>query len=510
MSRHSGDVHSLAEPEPAPVHELDGALAGAPHTQGTAVVDALLKSSRLESPPILSESTRDAINRRMLAAADAIAAGTALLVTMSLFSHHGRSDIVTLALVPLIVLMSKIIGLYDREELIVRKSTLDEAPKLFQLATLWALIVWLTNAFVIVAPSGRRELVVLWLGLFLLLLIMRSAARMLSRLVTPPERCLVIGDGRTCEQVRRKLAGKHSLHARVVAHVSLGGGAGGDGPALAALSHSGDLKALASQYRVDRILLTPERADGEDVLDLIRAGTSMGLKVSVVPRILEVVGSSVEFDDVEGVPLLSIRHARLSWSSQIVKRTLDLIVSGAATLIFLPLMAVIAVAIKLDSKGPVLFRQLRVGRDGRTFEMLKFRTMIDGAHAQREGLHHLNETVGLFKIADDPRITRVGSLLRRTSLDELPQLWNVVRGDMSLVGPRPLVVEEDRRIEGWHRRRLQLTPGMTGHWQILGSARIPLDEMVKIDYLYVTNWSLWQDIKILLRTIPYVVGRRGM
>jgi lipopolysaccharide/colanic/teichoic acid biosynthesis glycosyltransferase len=136
--------------------------------------------------------------------------------------------------------------------------------------------------------------------------------------------------------------------------------------------------------------------------------------------------------------------------------------------------------------------------------------MVDGAHEQRDQLRHLNEAQGLFKIARDPRITRVGGLLRRLSLDEIPQLWNVVCGDMSLVGPRPLIAEEDCHIVGRHRRRLQLTPGMTGHWQILGSARIPLDEMAQIDYLYVTNWSLWNDIKILLRTVPYVASRQGM
>jgi lipopolysaccharide/colanic/teichoic acid biosynthesis glycosyltransferase len=171
----------------------------------------------------------------------------------------------------------------------------------------------------------------------------------------------------------------------------------------------------------------------------------------------------------------------------------------------------IALAIKLDSRGPVLFQQQRVGRHGERFRMLKFRTMVDEAEQLKAGLSDRNEAHdGLFKIADDPRVTRVGRLLRASALDELPQLLNVVRGEMSLVGPRPLVIEEDQRIEGWHRRRLELTPGMTGQWQILGATRVPLREMVAIDYLYVANWSLWTDVKILLRTVPHVLGRRGM
>jgi lipopolysaccharide/colanic/teichoic acid biosynthesis glycosyltransferase len=152
-----------------------------------------------------------------------------------------------------------------------------------------------------------------------------------------------------------------------------------------------------------------------------------------------------------------------------------------------------------------------MGRHNVDFEMLKFRTMRDGSESEKERLQRHNQAGGgLFKIQNDPRITRVGALLRRTSLDELPQLLNVLRGDMALVGPRPLVIDEDKLVEGWQRRRLQLSPGMTGLWQIFGSARIPLDEMVKIDYIYGANWSLWLDIKILLRTVPFVISRRGL
>ena len=174
-----------------------------------------------------------------------------------------------------------------------------------------------------------------------------------------------------------------------------------------------------------------------------------------------------------------------------------------------PLMALFAIAIKLDSRGPVLFRQTRVGRDGTPFKMLKLRSMIDGADALKESLRAHNEADGLFKIDDDPRITRVGRLLRRSGIDELPQLFNVLAGSMSLVGPRPLVIDEDDHVTGFDRDRLQLTPGITGRWQTLGAARVPLAEMVKIDYLYIANWSLWADFKIILETIWYLAHGRG-
>jgi lipopolysaccharide/colanic/teichoic acid biosynthesis glycosyltransferase len=173
-----------------------------------------------------------------------------------------------------------------------------------------------------------------------------------------------------------------------------------------------------------------------------------------------------------------------------------------------PLMAAIALLIRLDSPGPIFFRQVRVGRDGKHFRIFKFLSMVADAEHHKDRLRGLNEAgEGMFKIADDPRVTRVGRFLRDSSLDELPQLFNVLRGEMSLVGPRPLVVDEDAQVVGLDRSRLRLYPGMTGPWQVLGS-RVPMQEMVGIDYLYVANWTLWGDLKVLLRTARHVV-RRG-
>ncbi len=204
------------------------------------------------------------------------------------------------------------------------------------------------------------------------------------------------------------------------------------------------------------------------------------------------------------------RPGGLSRSARLLKRTLDVIGATILLIIGAPLLLLIAAAIRLEGPGPVFFRQTRVGRDGRPFRIVKFRTMVVGADALKESLRDLNEASGLFKIAADPRITRVGGMVRKTCLDEVPQLLNVLRGEMSLVGPRPLIPEEDCKIVGWQRLRLETAPGMTGHWQILGGARIPLEEMVAIDCRYVSNWTIWSDLGTLVRTVPCVLARRGM
>jgi exopolysaccharide biosynthesis polyprenyl glycosylphosphotransferase len=455
----------------------------------------------------LSWARRDSVYRRSLAAADALAALCALLVSIAVVPRHSGS-LAILATVPLIVAMSKLIGTYDREDLLVRKSSLDEVPELFQLATLYALTAWIIERLLIGGPNDPRSLVALWLALTVLIVLFRAIARTLSRFATSPERCLVIGDEAMCDSMRVKFSRQRSLHAVVVGqipHEDVAAEAGSP-PSLV---RADAIQGLAVHPGVDRVILAPGAADEDGVTKLVRHATSLGLKVSLLPRVLEAVGSSAAFDDLEGVPLLSIRPLGLPRSSWAIKRAVDILGSTLGLLVTAPFLAIVALGIKLDSRGPLLFRQQRIGRDGKPFSMLKFRTMLAGADERKGQLDHLNEAEGLFKIRADPRVTRVGRLIRRTSLDELPQLVNVLRGEMSLVGPRPLIPEEDSRIEGWHRRRLHLMPGMTGHWQVLGSARIPLSEMVRIDYLYVTNWSLWLDVKIVLRTIPYVLGGKG-
>jgi exopolysaccharide biosynthesis polyprenyl glycosylphosphotransferase len=453
---------------------------------------------------------RDAIFRRMLLFADGLAVLCAFALTMTLSSRSLQLTWVSILALVMYLTGAKLLGLYDRDETLLRKTTLDEAPKLFQLATMCVFVAWLTGALIVTGPIDRPEALFLWLVLVSLLVCMRTCARAIALRIAPAERCLLIGDDAAARTIRSRLGEHGGIRAQVVAHLDLDKIAPWSTDAHSA-SKLLEVRDLARTLDVHRAIVAPRTADAGEVLDLVRTLKAAGVRVSVLPRLLEVIGSSVEFDDLHGVTVMGVRRFELTRSSAAVKRTFDVACASIGLLAVAPLMLVAAVAIKLDSRGPVFFRQLRVGRHGERFHILKFRTMVANAEELKDSLRPRNEAQGgLFKIADDPRVTRVGSFLRKTAMDEVPQLLNIIKGQMSLVGPRPLIVEEDVRVQGWHRRRLELTPGMTGPWQILGPARVPLTEMVAIDYLYVANWSLWTDLKILLRTVPYVMGRRGL
>jgi exopolysaccharide biosynthesis polyprenyl glycosylphosphotransferase len=479
-----------------------------------------LRLPRLPLPTLLPEEDhlsgtyykRDAAYRRALVVADVVAATLAFSCAVAV----GGSGLALTAIIvlPMVVLTSKLMGLYDRDELVFHKSTLNEAPKLFHLATLFALLVRILQGALVHGSLNTRQLLVLWISFLLLVVAGRTLARRAARRIAPAERCLIVGPSGERMRLAHKLATSQRAHTEVVGYLPLVDErrqtADWNGHSRRRRSVTiADLPEVVRELDVHRVIIIPGEANGETMLDAISRGKAMGVKVSILPRMFEVVGSSVEFDDLDGVTVLGVRRFGLSRSSLLIKRAMDVVLSSIGLVFVSPLLALVALAVKVDSPGPVFFRQTRVGRDGKPFRMLKFRSMVDGADAKKRELLERNEADGLFKIADDPRITRVGKWIRRLSLDELPQLVNVLRGEMSLVGPRPLVLEDDQRVEGRHRRRLRMLPGMTGPWQVLGSSRIPLSEMVNIDYLYGANWSLWTDVKLLLRTAEHVLGRRG-
>jgi exopolysaccharide biosynthesis polyprenyl glycosylphosphotransferase len=482
--------------EPPQRHPLMAAVDGV----GAAAVD--VGTADVDVAPA-SLVWREKLHRRLLGAADILTATFAMLVVLTGF-HQPHQALLTSVGVAIILVLFKVGGLYDHDDLRIAHSTLDELPTLLQLTGVFALGVATVNVVVPASTLGADQISLLWLVSFGAVSAGRVLARSVAGRASPIERCLVLGPAAQVERIREKLVASHA-RAIVVAWLPLTGSDVEDED-WAAMPEV--LSDIVRDMNVHRIIIAPTESDSSGVFDLIRTSKAVGVRVSVLPRLLEVVGSAVEFDEVDGMTMLGIRRFGLSRSSRLLKRTFDIILGTIGLVIIFPLISILALAVRIESRGPIFFRQVRVGRDGEHFRIFKFRSMVVGADAQKETLRALNEAGdGLFKLTNDPRVTKVGKLLRQTSLDELPQLFNVLLGEMSLVGPRPLVLDEDIRVVGLDRSRLHLTPGMTGPWQILGS-RVPMQEMVGIDYLYVANWSLWLDVKVIVRTVRHVF-RRG-
>jgi exopolysaccharide biosynthesis polyprenyl glycosylphosphotransferase len=409
---------------------------------------------------------------------------------------------------PLWIVLMKLYGLYDRDEERADHSTVNEIIDVFHVLTVgtWAFFVFAETTDVVTLPLDR--LVIFWLSAILAIPAIRAVTRGLCRRsLAYAQNAVIVGTGPVAMLVARKLLGHPEYGINLVGFIdgtpiarseSLGG--------VPVLGSPDDLAELASDLDIERVIVafTPDSHDY--TLDVIRTVRDLDIQVDIVPRLFEVVGTNSTVHTVEGIPLLGLPPLRLSPSDRFLKRALDLALASLGLLLLAPLFLVVAAAIKLDSRGPVFFRQLRRGGGGRTFWIYKFRTMSLDADSRKADVVHLNmhadDDPRMFKVSADPRVTRVGALLRRTSIDEIPQLLNVLRGHMSLVGPRPLILEEDRHVESWARKRLELKPGMTGLWQVLGRSDIPFDEMTKLDYLYVTNWSLTEDLRLILLTLP--------
>ena len=258
-----------------------------------------------------------------------------------------------------------------------------------------------------------------------------------------------------------------------------------------------------------RVVVCFSRTHPERTTEMLKGPGRTG-GVSIVPRYYELVTSRSHVEDLSGLTMLDIAPASMTAGSRFLKRSFDIVASSLILLVASPFFIVAAVVIKATSPGPVFFRQVRTGRKEQPFSMMKFRTMYNDAEERRHEIDHLNEVDGpLFKVQNDPRVTRIGRFLRRTSLDEFPQLINVWMGDMSLVGPRPFVVSEAMKIEGWARKRFEARPGMTGLWQVSGRNELSHLELCRLDYLYVASWSFWWDVQILWQTPTTIFRGRG-
>jgi exopolysaccharide biosynthesis polyprenyl glycosylphosphotransferase len=458
---------------------------------------------------------RDYYLRRLLAISDvfclALAMGFVVYAEVGTRSHSSTEYLLFgLLTLPAWVVLFKMYGLYERDTKRLSHGTLDDLPSVFQGLLLGCLLLWCWYALVAPAKLVFAD-VVAFGGLALALV---PAGRALTRAgflrVISPERVMLIGTGDASGALIEKIRAKGSLRLEPIGIVGRDQGAEPSIglPRLGCLGQL-DLPSVLIEHGVTRVVVADAEVQGEQLLELLRDCRTTGTKVSLLPATSSVLGPAVEVDDVQGVTVLGINPPVLSRSSRWAKRGLDVFGAAAALILVAPMLLLLMLLVRLDSPGHALFRQERIGRGGRRFILLKLRTMEQNADQRRAELVAQSTESGWLHLDGDPRITPIGRLLRMTSLDELPQLVNVLRGDMSLVGPRPLIPEEDCMVEDWARSRLDLTPGITGLWQVLGRTSIPFEEMVKLDYLYVTNWSLWGDVRLILRTLPVVLRGNG-
>jgi len=320
-------------------------------------------------------------------------------------------------------------------------------------------------------------------------------------------RAILAGEGEHLTHLYRTLGlGRGGIDYEFVGVVSTSAGEVN----LPVLGEFGDLRQVLAEHRVNELIVTDSDFGERQLLELVDTAHRSGVQVRIAPKTTDLLVQRGQFVPGQGVPLFELRPPVLVGADWVIKRSFDLVVAGAVIVLGLPVWLSIAVAIKLTSRGPVFYADRRIGLGEKEFGMLKFRTMyVDAADRQAE-LEGQNEAGGaLFKIRDDPRVTSVGRFLRRYSLDEIPNTWNVLRGEMSLVGPRPLPVRDYALLEEWHRKRYLVLPGLTGLWQISGRSNLSFDDLVRYDFYYLDNWSLWLDISILAKTIPAVLAQRG-
>ncbi len=320
-------------------------------------------------------------------------------------------------------------------------------------------------------------------------------------------RTLLVGSGRHLDQVAHALEESPSGGIEPVGYISL---TPRPDNGLRSLGELAQLSDVLGAHRIQEVIIADPDFPQEQAVELVDVCHRRGVEVHVAPSTMEILIQRAEFVPGQSLPLFTLKPPVFEGVDFAVKRTFDALGATLLLVLLSPLLGAIALAVKLTSRGPVLYRSARPGMGGTPFDCLKFRTMQQGAEDAQEQLESLNEMDGaLFKIRDDPRLTPVGRFLRRFSLDELPQLVNVVRGEMSLVGPRPLPLRDFAQLEEWHKKRYLVLPGITGLWQVSGRADLDFDDLVRLDFLYLERWSVSLDLVILLKTVPAVLMRRG-
>ncbi|HLJ67383.1 MAG TPA: sugar transferase [Chloroflexota bacterium] len=392
---------------------------------------------------------------------------------------------------------------------------IDEAVIIFSSATIAVAAVVVVMSMLHQYEYSRGVIVYMWLSLIVFLVLGRTVNRSIRgwshRHGWGSRRLLVVGASDAGKIIMQSVVSRPDLGYEVVGfvdHRPLSPMA--DFGRFRAIGQISDIPEIVETYRVDDIIVALPASAHNDVWSIVKLCEQSGVALKLVPDLLETSLSRVQVDDIAGIPLFDVREMPLRRAAWLGKRALDIVLGSLICLLSLPLVAILGLLVKLESEGPAFIIQERVGQNGRTFRCHKLRTMRVDADQILETLLDQNQHAGpIFKMRDDPRCTRVGRHIRRFSLDELPQIWNVVRGDMSLVGPRPPLPREVQFYDSWQMRRLETKPGMTGIWQVSGRSDLSFDEMVMMDVMYVDNWSLSLDLKVLLRTVVAVVAARG-
>ncbi|MFL6255715.1 MAG: sugar transferase [Pyrinomonadaceae bacterium] len=457
--------------------------------------------------------------------------GGGLLVGFSLargfaWERHFEPYAALLWFVVLVRLVSNVY--YDLYRLRGEFSYLDECVRVFRATAVGSLLIvaWTflyRGGFEFRAFSYARGVFVfdflLALGAYTVL---RLATRVAQSAVRRREvnliPTLVVGRGAEAAVCVREMRARRELGYRVIGVVETGTGTlGEEFEGVPVVADINNLTEAIRETGANEVIITDPTLSGDMLFEVMMRVGRRGVEFRVAPSLFNCLPRKTEVEQIGVLPVITLFREPLGQGARLLKRAFDVLAAAAALVVLSPLWVLMALLIKLDSKGPVLYRQERVGMDGRVFLFLKFRTMLTGAddrehrEYQRRYIEGRPETnLGdslrpVYKLHADPRVTRTGRWLRRTSLDELPQLLNVLRGDMSLVGPRPPIPYEVEAYALWHRKRLDMKPGMTGLWQVSGRNRLSFDEMVKLDLFYIENWSLWLDLKIMLRTLPVLL-----
>ncbi len=464
--------------------ELDTVAGASGSSRGAAVADRL--SARHDTEPLL---------RRMLAMGDLLAVAAAA-VLVGLWGSGPAAALLLVLSAPIWIVTAKLAGLYDRDHRTLRHLTVDELPWLMVWAlSSTALLTLLLAPFPALDLTADDRLLV-WGVVLGAGFLFRATARGLWRRITPAQRVLIVGEGPLAQAVVRKLELFPDIHAEIRSRI----------PSCSEL-HERLWEVIGD---VDRVVIACSELSESLLEELLPVCRASHVKLTIVPPTRGMFGTATHLTHIADLPLLDYNTWDISRTTVALKRVFDVVVAALTLVVTFPLFLLAGLATLVDSGLPVFFRQTRGGEHAHPFQMLKFRTMVRDAEALLPGLVPFEELdAPMFKLRADPRITRVGRLLRRTSIDELPQLVNVLRGDMSIVGPRPEQLDLVERYAPEHQFRLQVKPGMTGPMQVYGRGELTFDERLAVEREYVENLSLARDMRIVLMTLPAVVVRRG-